>query len=95
MALGCIGMSLDDFERCTPFEFNAIALKWREDQERHEHTDWERARFIATAVLQPYSKNTLKPTDVVRFPWDEKEQEVPKGTSSRERMQEILRRVRK
>ena len=30
LALGCIGMGLDDFCRCTPAEFSAIARRWME-----------------------------------------------------------------
>ncbi len=93
MALGCVGMSLEDFERCTPFEFNEVMLQWRENQERIDRTTWDQTRFLATAMLQPYSKKTLKATDIARFPWDEKKEEVPKGTSSRERMEEVRRRL--
>ena len=55
----------------------------------------DQTRFLVTAMLQPYSKKTLKATDVVRFPWDEKKEEVPKGTSSRERMEEVRKRLGK
>lgn len=55
----------------------------------------DQTRFLVTAMLQPYSKKTLKTTDIVRFPWDEKKEEVPKGTSSRERMEEVRKRIRK
>lgn len=55
----------------------------------------DQTRFLATAILQSYSKKTLKATDIVRFPWDEKKEEVPKGTSSRERMEEVRKRLRR
>ena len=87
-------MSLEDFERCTPYEFNEVMLQWRENQERIVRTTWDQTRFLATAMLQPYSKKTLKAMDIVRFPWD-KDAEVPKGTSSRERMEEVARRLNK
>lgn len=93
--MGCVGMSLEDFERCTPFEFNEVMLQWRENQERIVRTTWDQTRFLATVMLQPYSKKTLKATDIVLFPWDEKKEEVPKGTSSRERMEEVRKRIRK
>ena len=88
-------MSLDDFERCTPFEFNAIAEQWQEAQDRASRTGWDQTRFLATAMLQPYSKKALKPTDAARFPWDDTTKEVPKGTSSRERMKEVAKRLKK
>lgn len=93
--MGCVGMSLEDFERCTPLEFNEVMLQWRENQERIARAAWDQTRFLATAMLQPYSKKTLKATDIVRFPWDEKKEEVPKGTSSRERMEEVRKRLRR
>lgn len=88
-------MSLEDFERCTPFEFNAIAEQWHEHQERVSRAGWEQTRFLATAILQPYSKKALKPADIVRFSWDETVNAVPKGTSSRERMEEVAKRLKK
>ena len=78
-----------------PFEFNEVMLQWREDQERIVRTAWDQTRFLATAMLQPYSKKTLKATDIVRFPWDDKKEEEPKGTSSRERMEEVRKRLGK
>ena len=95
MAMGCVGMSLADFERCTPFEFNEVMLHWRENQERIDRVAWDQTRFLATAMLQPYSKKTLKATDIVRFPWDDKKEEAAKGTSSRERMEDVRRRLGK
>lgn len=96
LALGCVGMSLDDFERCTPSEFRAVFDAWQQRQERDERRNWEQVRFLATASLQPYSKKTLKPTDVVTFPWDAKSSSaVTKGTSSYERMKEIEARLKR
>lgn len=95
MAMGCVGMSREDFERCTPFEFTEMMRQWRENQERIERTTWDQTRFLATAMLQPYSKKALKATDIARFPWDNKTEEVTNGTSSRERMDEVRRRLGK
>ena len=95
MAMGCVGMSREDFERCTPFEFTEVMQQWRENQERIDRTTWDQTRFLATAMLQPYSKKALKATDIARFPWDDKAGETPKGTSSRERMEEVARRLNK
>ncbi len=71
--MGCIGMSRPDFERCTPSEFRAVYLSWQQREEVRERGAWERARMSCLCSLQPYSKNTLKPTDIMEFPW-EKEQ---------------------
>lgn len=93
--MGCVGMSREDFERCTPFEFTEMMRQWRENQERIERTTWDQTRFLATAMLQPYSKKALKATDIARFPWDNKTEEVTNGTSCRERMEEVRRRLGK
>ena len=31
---------------------------------------WERARWLMLATVQPHSRKRLKPTDVLKFPWD-------------------------
>lgn len=91
-----MGMSIDDFCRCTPLEFSKIAEQWSMRQEALSRERWEQARFLAVVMLQPYTKKALKGTDITRFPWDEgKEAEggVPKGTSSRELFEECLKRT--
>jgi hypothetical protein len=65
-----MGMRLNDFEQCTPFEFSAIAKAWHDNEERHERGEWERSRMQCMCMLQPYSKKQLKPHDVMRFSWD-------------------------
>ena len=57
--MGCIGMSLDDFERCTPSEFYAAWKQWHEQMERMERSSWERTRTLALVYAQPYSKHAL------------------------------------
>ena len=71
MAVGRIGMSIDDFCRCTPLEFSAIAEGWSEGEQHRERAAWERARLQCTCMLQPYSKKKLKPRDVLQFAWDD------------------------
>ena len=69
-ALGCIGLSLDDFCRCTPAEFSAIHQCWADNERRKERGAWERTRMQCTTMLQPYSRHRLDPEDVLRFEWD-------------------------
>lgn len=75
MAVGDIGMSIDDFCRCTPAEFRAVADAWNKNEERRERSEWSRARLLATVILQPYSKSPLGPQDVMIFPWEKEGQE--------------------
>lgn len=91
-------MSLSDFERCTPSEFSAVAERWKERREGDSRQEWERTRLLAAMVLQPYSKKPVRPSDVMRFPWDcgAKAGGAPQGPpSTKERMEEIAERVRR
>lgn len=63
-------MSLSDFELCTPSEFSAVAERWKERREGDLRQEWERTSLLAAMVLQPYSKKPVRPSDVMRFPWD-------------------------
>ena len=83
-------MSLADFCQCTPHEFHHIYLNWERTYLRNP---WERTRFLACSILQPYSKKALKVTDVCRFGWDTPEQQVPVQESTRERFEELKKRV--
>lgn len=69
-------MSLHDFERCTPFEFQSIFDAWSRRLEGAEHAEWDRMRYLCMCILQPYSKKKLRPTDVVVFPWERKSEPV-------------------
>lgn len=72
MAVGCIGMTVDDFCQCTPSEFQAVYESWNDAEQRKERAAWERARLQCTCMLQPYSKRKLEPRDVFRFEWEDK-----------------------
>ena len=69
--MGCIGMSADDFCRCTPPEFQAVYNGWAELEQRRQREEWERTRMECTYILQPWSRKTLRPGDVMHFAWDD------------------------
>ena len=77
--MGCIGMTVDDFCQCTPLEFSAVYESWAENEKRRERAAWERTRLQCTTMLQPHSKKTLKPQDVLKFAWDTKEGATDNG----------------
>lgn len=85
-------MSLADFERCTPHEFGQVYRHW---ERTHVCEPWERTRFMACSMLQPWSRKALKVTDVCRFEWDTCADEAqPHGAeSTRERFEELVRRT--
>ena len=86
-----MGMSLDDFCRCTPSEFLSAWEHRNKWQERMEQGHWERLRMACLCMLQPYSKNTLSARDVMQFPWDEDAKTNSRETVSDE---ELKRRYR-
>ena len=73
MALGCAGMSADDFCRCTPSEFDEVMKAWHAREERRERMGWEQVRTVCLFALQPYSKKPLEAKEILRFAWDEDE----------------------
>lgn len=65
-----MGMSLKDFDLCTPPEFKKIFEKWREGEEQQMRRSWEQTRQLALCMLQPWSKNKLEAEDVMVFSWE-------------------------
>ena len=92
--MGCIGMSIDDFDRCTPTEISDIYGAWMKGREAIERQQWERDRWVATCLLQPYSKKALKPRDLAVFPWERIVRHTPRpelSAEERERRFELAR----
>lgn len=94
LALGSVGLTLDDFDRLTPDEFADVYQAW---ERSHLREPWEQARFMACSCLQPWSKKSLKVTDVCRFAWDNEHlnADTPAAPSTRERFEELVRLTEK
>jgi len=94
LALGSVGMSLADFDALTPEEFAEVYGAW---ERSHLREPWEQVRFLACSNLQPWSKKSLKVTDVCRFSWDNERQQAqhtePVEPSTRERFEEVCRKA--
>lgn len=88
MALGCAGMSMDDFCRCTPSEFDEVMRAWHAREQRTERMGWEQVRTVCLFALQPYSKKPLEAKEIMRFAWDEEEEKAKAETLSREEIME-------
>jgi hypothetical protein len=100
LATGCVGMSLRDFERCTPSEFKAVWEAWQGREQRRERTSWEQTRLLCTTLLQPYSKKALRVRDVMEFPWDtdvapEEAPAAPKQPTREEEMERYRQAIRR
>lgn len=96
VAMGCMGMSKDDFCRCTPSEFYAAYDAWWQRETDLERGRWERMRMQCLCSLQPYSKKQLRAQDFMKFTWESEEQ---KATSCRSQQkgqsrEEIMERYR-
>lgn len=89
IALGCIGMSMQDFERCTPSEFHTVFDAWNRRREMLERGEWERVRMLCLCNLQPYSKKKLQASDIMEFPWEKQKE---KADTPKETREEINRR---
>lgn len=95
--MGCMGMSRDDFCRCTPSEFYAAYGAWNDMRQQRERAEWERARMQCLCALQPYSKKQLSARDVMRFPWDEEARSEEGKVKSEESIsrEELMERYKK
>ena len=96
IAMGCIGMSMDDFFRCTPSEFYAAYEAWNEMQTSRERGRWERIRMQCLCSMQPYSKSKLTPQDIMRFSWEERGKSEEERVKNKKPMsrEEIMERYR-
>lgn len=105
IAVGRVGMSRSDFERCTPLEFSKIVQAVNEnvdaDNKRAEaviRAGWEQTRIQVVTMTNIFS---TKPIDAKKFwplPWDGETgtgAEVRKGTSSIDRMRELEARLKR
>ena len=96
LALGCIGMSREDFAQCTPDEFQAIYDEWYEREENRMHGLWEAVRFAGIIATQPYARSPMKAEDMT-FSWEKKNNGTDaaetKGASDLDRMKKLSKKV--
>lgn len=69
-------MSRDDFMDSTPEDLERIF----EAHDVAARQPWERTRMLAAIMLQPYASKgrTLRPGDIMHFPWDGATHETPR-----------------
>ncbi len=95
-ALGCVGLSLDDFCRLTPVEFEAVCKAWHMRHEDEMHDSRERMRMSATIAIQPHIKGKMTPERLLPFPWEKskKKAEAPKVSAeeARKRFERLISR---
>jgi len=69
IAVGCIGLTVEDFSSLTPTQFDSIYAEWKKRQDALLEEEWKQTRFIVWSSLRPYSEK-LKVTDVFPLPSD-------------------------
>lgn len=71
MGLGQLGYSPSVFYEMTIEELIAAMQGAADKEERAYRQSWTQARWMASVLLAPHSKNgRIKPTDLIRFPWE-------------------------
>ena len=99
IAVDCIGMSYDDFCKCTFIEFESICKAWHEMTNGQNHESWERTRIAAAIVIQPHVKKKITPKQLLPLPWDKKTNKAqckaPNLTAAerRKRFEELTHRL--
>lgn len=93
MALGCLGLSLDDFCALSPDEFNQVHKAHIDAEIERLHGDWDRMRTQTTYLMQPHFNKQLDAKKLMPFPW-EKEQKKKAPSSTEKRRQELAERFK-
>ena len=76
VAIGCIGMSLDDFLRCYVDEFRAICAAWSRMRDGDSRDSWERMRISASIGISPHVSESLSPAELLPLPWDSEKRDT-------------------
>jgi hypothetical protein len=92
IGVGRIGMSVKDFDGCTPHEFKIIMDEW---EKSHVRDEWERTRMMCLCMIQPHTSEKLSARDVMKFAWDKEEQKVVAKKRSKEEEDEHWKEVMK
>lgn len=83
-----IGLSLSDTYRLTLDEFNILYEEWDKYRTALYRTTWEQARFMAHCSVMPHTRRGFRPTELVRFDWDNGNKENT-GTATRKDFERI------
>lgn len=65
-----MSLTEEKFNELTPAYFMLRLKGMRAQQTQQYRNEWERTRWLALFMVMPHSKRKLKPTDLIRFPWE-------------------------
>lgn len=71
-AMGCIGLSFNDFCLMHPSEFGVTCDAFQLMHEQNEKAAWERLRVQTTITLQPFLIRKITAKELLPLPWDER-----------------------
>ena len=93
IAVGEVGMTLQEFFELSPQQFSSIYKSYSEKTQRQARQQWEIARWHAAIILSPNAKkgHTITPKDICVFDWERPKAEKIKMTKEeqRERMKRL------
>lgn len=73
-----MGLRRSEFIRMLPEEFNAAATAYSRHTEMRQRAEWERTRALAYLIVQTQLTQTVKPQQLLPFPWDAAEENTDK-----------------
>lgn len=90
-------MSVMDFDRCTPREFNEIVEAWTTEKKNEERAAWEQTRMQCFYYVRMHTTTNLDPKDLFRFDWDERKEDQKENNKKdpeqeRKRYEEIKKK---
>ena len=83
---GELGLTIPEADALTVYELNR-RMEW---YSRKEDAMWHKIRVLASIVIQPHLKKTIRPEDLIQLPDD-----VKKPTMTREEISEDVQRKTK
>lgn len=92
IGLGVLRYSPSVFYSLTVQQMVAAMQGAAKAEERAYQQQWTQTRWLASLLLQPHSKKTVKPADLCTFPW---EQLPGKGLSQEESNKVQLKALKK
>lgn len=93
IGVGCIGLSVEEFCRLGVTEFSYIYKHYTEAEAYKQRDKWERTRTLAAICIQPYSKRSLKPKDVLPLPWDSEQKSVRTETVGKDEAMKMFEKL--
>lgn len=98
-ALGCVGLSLDDFCLLRQEELESVFKVYTSERDFFVRDGWERMRQHAAVSMQPHVRKRISARDLFHFGWDDttvdgkKVEESSTPLSSAESKARFLRRL--